>query len=166
MIKFNKIRDVKDPERRVGNDAGFDFYVPADTEKFRTDFANKNEFAYLNETGIVIPAGKDVMIPSGIKTKFDNDIALIAMNKSGIASKQKLTVGACVIDSSYQGETHIHLFNMSDKDITVPFGQKIVQFVPYRIDLNAYVVEDGLSDDEFFDGVSVRGAGGFGSTGV
>lgn len=166
MINFNKIRDVKDPTRRVGNDAGFDFYVPSNNERFAKDFIAKNEFAGLNDEGIVVPAGKDVMIPSGIKTKFENDIALVAMNKSGVASKQKLIVGACVIDSSYQGEVHLHLFNMSDKDVLIPFGQKVVQFVPYKIDINQYMVFDGKTDEEFFDGESVRGAGGFGSTGV
>ena|SRR5574344_147977 len=166
MIKFNKIREVKDPKRNVGEDAGFDFFVPEYNADFEKDFSLKNDknFAHLSKDGIMIAPRKDVMIPSGIQSSFDKDVALIAMNKSGISSKQKLIIGACVVDSSYQGEIHLHLFNMSDKTVNIPYGQKLVQFVPYKIDVSEYFVSTG--ETEFFTEKSKRGDEGFGSTGI
>ena len=52
-------------------------------------------------------------IKSGIKVNVPQGYALIAFNKSGISTKLGLIVGACVIDSGYQGELSIHIINTS-----------------------------------------------------
>ena len=165
MIKFNKLRDVKDPKRNSG-DAGIDLFIPNCTKEFQRDLEAKNDVCYGDcWNGIIkIPAGQDILIPAGVQSKFRANVALVANNKSGIATKKKLTVGAQVIDSSYQGEIHIHLFNNADHPVEVSCGQKIVQLVPYYIDSSD--VEVTMQDSSsFYDGiVTDRGNGGFGST--
>lgn len=166
-MQFIRVRNVKKPVRNVAENAGIDFYVP------EFDAFSVGEIAQLgcdceidteNKTITIMPH-TDVLIPSGIKSKFPNNIALVAFNKSGVATKKKLIVGAEVIDSAYQGEWHLHLINTSDVPQTISFGQKIVQFIPIVISTDEVEVLD-VPEDEFFTEKTERGAGGFGSTGV
>ena len=145
-MKFTKTRDVKTPSRGTQFSAGIDFYIP-------------NDFV---ET--VIPPGGDVLIPSGIKVCVPAGYALIAFNKSGIATKTKLTSGACVVDEDYRGEVHLHLINNGIGNQIVSPGQKILQFI--LIEVN-YENTEEISVDEYNDlPATSRGTGGFGSTGT
>lgn len=69
----------------------------------------------------------------------------------------------CVVDENYQGECHINLTNVGDKNITITAGEKIVQGLV--IPINYCQTEEVPTLDELYaDGVSDRGSGGFGST--
>ena len=149
-MQFIKTRDVKDPVRVVGENAGIDIFIPENTKEFRQALAAKNPTFMLIEDGlgnewwardtkrcylkaedgiIYIAPHKDIIIPSGIRSKFGPELALIANNKSGIATKKKLVFGASVIDCSYQGEWHLHLINTSDYWQELECGQKAIQFI-------------------------------------
>lgn len=184
QVEFLKTRNVKDPQRDEAENAGIDFYIPDFDEKFINDFQEKNKdikvintlndaikldpySSYFEPSSGIIEIGpsQDVLIPSGIKSKFDNNIALIAFNKSGIATKRKLIVGACVVDSGYQGEIHIHLINTSNSFVQLKSGEKAVQFIPVYIN-NEPVKTFGGEEKDFYSKTSNRGSGGFGSTGT
>ena len=82
-------------------------------------------------------------------------------NKSGIASKRGLVVGACVVDRGYTGEIFVNLHNPSDRTQTLHAGDKIAQAVFVKIETNVKLVEsDSIYDDE-----TSRGEGALGSTG-
>ena len=82
-------------------------------------------------------------------------------NKSGIASKRGLVVGACVVDRGYTGEIFVNLHNPSDRTQTLHAGDKIAQAVFVKIETNVRLVEsDNIYDDE-----TSRGEGALGSTG-
>jgi len=135
-----------EPTRRHGQDAGYDFKLTKET---------------------TFKAKEWTILPTGIRSLFDEDTALIAFNKSGKATKNGLMVGACVVDSAYQGIIHIHLYNTTDTDWTFPAGEKIVQFVPVKIDSSPaeIITSDEMTVEEFYkDHNSERGSGGFGST--
>ena len=105
------------------------------------------------------------MIPSGVKARVPEGHALIAFNKSGVAAKKNLLVGACVIDESYQGEIHIDMKNVGTSPQVIQAGDKIIQLL--CIQMNYVPVELADSEDELFaDMQSDRGDGGFGSTGT
>jgi dUTP pyrophosphatase len=144
-LRFAKVRDVKSPLRAHATDAGIDFFIPNDSESYN------------------IKPGESVLIPSGIKVNFDHGWALVANNKSGIASKKQLLVGAQVIDSSYQGEVHINLHNVGNNEIVISPGDKIVQFIMYNIGLPT---PEEVSLEDLYNDISDRGEDGFGSTGV
>jgi dUTP pyrophosphatase len=105
--------------------------------------------------------GKSVLIPSGVKAQVPEGYALIAFNKSGIATKQGLIVGACVVDEDYEGEIHIHMMNVEDKVIDIIPGQKLVQFVLVPVNYQNVEIVNELPKRQ-----SERGEGGFGSTGL
>ena len=177
-IQFTKIRDVKSPNRAHSHDAGTDFFIPEYSFEFLKDLKIKNEKNFLRyildgEDGenpnytlrIIIPAGEQINIPSGIKVNIlDKNTYLEANNKSGIASKYHLVVGACVVDADYQGEVHLNLINTGNTDIEVFSGMKIVQFIhKYYIDTDW----EEISTDEYnrLDKTS-RSDGGFSSSGI
>lgn len=146
-MKILKIRDVKTPNRGTSTSAGIDFYIPND------------------QTTLTIKPGESAFIPTGIKVSIPIGHALIAFNKSGVAVKKKLLVGACVIDEDYQGEMHIDVKNVGLDDVTLEPGDKIMQFI--CLPVNYVDVDEVSSLDELYGAiVSERGTGGFGSTGT
>lgn len=146
-MKFLKIRDVKSPNRGTSKSAGIDFFIPNDFEE------------------VVLEPGQSTLIPSGLKVNIPENLAFIAFNKSGVATKKHLIVGACVIDEDYQGEVHLHLINVGDEPIAVSPGEKILQCILMPIVYEP--VEMVETEDELWEGkVTERGTGGFGSTGT
>jgi len=174
-IKFLKMYPVKSPSRGTPHSAGIDFYVPDSSSPFRVSFLEKNprfwsnngkhsESGHLGDKKIFIAPHESVLIPSGIKVKFDENFVFIAFNKSGVAVKKGLDVGACVIDADYQGVIHFNLTNTTDHEVEIELGEKILQFVLLPV---AYAgVQEMSSELEMYEVVSVRGEGGFGHTGV
>lgn len=168
MIKFLKTREysVKSPVFNFEENAGIDIFIPEDTPEFKKVFEEKNKSSVLRDGSIFIPPNGDALIPSGLYTEFPKDVALIIKDKSGIATKKKLKVGACVIDSSYQGISHIHLFNMSSDWAVVSCGTKITQMVPIKLAIDEVIISEDIDSKDFFTKETARGDGGFGSTGV
>jgi dUTP pyrophosphatase len=147
-MKITKLRNVKTPERATEKAAGIDFFVPK-------DFPGSHFLA----------PSQSVVIPSGIKIKVPEGFALVAMNKSGVATKKGLTVGACLIDEDFEGEIKFHLVNTGDVIAEIKPGEKIVQLVLLK--MNYEGVEVVESEEELFGSSdSARGESGFGSTGT
>lgn len=146
-MKIFKVKDVKTPTRGTSQSAGLDFYVPE-------EFPKK-----------ILGPGDSLNIPSGIKVKVPAGFALVAFNKSGVAVKKGLQVGACVVDEDYQGEIHLHVTNISSERTFINPSEKLVQFLCIPIE---YVpIELCETEEELFgDEVTERGEGGFGSTGI
>lgn len=153
---FTKTRPVKSPTRGTAESAGIDFFVP-------DDFV---------ET--IVEPGSSILIPSGIKCAYPPGYALILFNKSGIATKYKLTSLACVCDSDYQGEVHISLINIGQEMVTITPGMKIAQFILVPVSLaEPREIEDesnlwhkwSMQSMTRQGSESSRGEGGFGSTG-
>jgi len=140
------VRDVKTPARGSDKSAGIDFFIPND---------------YIGTKGIW--PQEDILIPSGVKAKIPEGYMLTAFNKSGVATKKGLIVGACVCDEDYQGEIHLHLINTTTQKVDIAPGEKIVQFVLVPI---LYEGIEVVKEDELFETETERGAGGFGSTGT
>ena len=143
-MRISKIRDVKTPTRGTAKSAGLDFYVPNDFEPWW------------------VCRNCGVNIPSGIKANIPEGFALIAFNKSGIAVKNGLQIGACVADEDYQGEIHLHVVNVGNNGpVLIAPGMKLVQFILLPVNYEAIEVVD---ENELYNEASERGEGGFGST--
>lgn len=155
-LHFVKVTNVRTPERGTTESAGIDFFIPE-------NMLGHPNYS-IDAAGLVVLPGKSILIPSGIHVKIPKGWALVATNKSGIATKKGLSVGACLVDSDYQGEVHIHLFNTTNETITLLVGEKVVQFVLTEV---ALVQPEEINSLETLYSMaeSERGTGGFGSTG-
>jgi dUTP pyrophosphatase len=82
-----------------------------------------------------------------------------------MAAKKSLVVGACVIDSGYEGELKINLHNVGLYPQTIHPGDKIAQILVYQIELPEFSeVPEGVPLYTRTPTISNRKDGGFGST--
>jgi dUTP pyrophosphatase len=117
-------------------------------------------------TCVKILPGSKVLIPSGVHVKLPEQVFLVGENKSGIASKRGLIKAAQVIDNDYEGQIHINMINPTSIATYIKPGEKIIQFVPYFQPNMLEMKEYNSKDDLYANSKSVRGEGGFGSSGI
>ena len=149
-VRVQKLHDnAKLPVRAHPTDAGMDlFFCPAP----RDDIPKQIES--------VLPHGSS-LFPTGLKIEVPEGYMLEIKNKSGIASKRGLLVGACVVDRGYTGEIFVNLHNPSDRTQTIHAGQKIAQAVFVKIREDIEIIES----ENIYDKETSRGDGALGSTG-
>jgi dUTP pyrophosphatase len=123
--------------------------------------AGADLYACIDTDQAVIRPHETKLIPTGISLEIPEGYGGFIYARSGIATKRGLApankVG--VIDSDYRGEVMVALHNHGDVAQTIEYGDRIAQmvFVPY------YAAEFELCDTL---SETVRGEGGFGSTGT
>jgi dUTP pyrophosphatase len=108
-----------------------------------------------------IPPKESRLLPTGIKVEVPYGYMLEIKNKSGVASKKQLVVGACVVDCGYDGEVYVNLHNIGLETQSFKSGDKIAQAV--LVSISHCGVEEVLEDN--LNQRTERGSGGFGSTG-
>ena len=150
IIQYQRLDEyVKHPTRSNPSDAGLDVY------------ANLRD-------PMVIEPGESAIIPTGLRFGIPHGYMLQVMNRSSVAAKRSLIVGAHVVDSGYDGEVFINLHNVGTELQQVKFGQKIAQLVMIPVvHFRALEEADGLIyDDRQPITISDRGEGALGSTGA
>ncbi|MBL4773877.1 MAG: dUTP diphosphatase [Alcanivoracaceae bacterium] len=101
-------------------------------------------------------------IPTGIAIHIeDPKLAALILPRSGLGHKHGIVLGNLVglIDSDYQGELLISCWNRSDKEFTLEPGERLAQLVIVPVVQAQFEVVEDFN-------LSVRGAGGWGSTGT
>ena len=151
IIEYARVREnAKPPIRANPSDAGLDIkYNPED-----------------GETSCVIGPGESVILPTGLRFGVPHGYMLEVKNRSGVAAKKSLIVGACVIDSGYDGEVFINLHNIGHKIQLVEPGTKIAQIVMVPV-VSFRPIETHSGDlyEWYPISISDRGEGALGSTG-
>lgn len=112
------------------------------------------------ESGIDILPGETVFVPTGVALEIPIGFAGFVFARSGLSCKRGLApankVG--VIDSDYRGEVMVALHNHSEVPQTVAVGERVAQLV-----IAPYYTAEFIEQEELSG--TVRGEGGFGSTG-
>lgn len=117
--------------------------------------------------GLDLYAAHDTVIPASGKGIVKTDLAMQCPEgtygrvapRSGLSWKKHIDVGAGVIDRDYRGNVGVVLFNHGSEDLEVKHGDRIAQLVLEKISMAPVTEVSSLED-------SIRGEGGFGSTGV
>ena len=151
ILEYLRMRDsAKPPVRSNPSDAGLDiFYNP---EK---------------EDAVTIAPGESVVLETGYRFGVPHGYMLEVKNRSGLASKRSLVVGACVIDAGYDGEVLINLHNIGNETQTVQPYTKIAQVVMLPVvHFRALETQGGDLYNWYPIAMTERGARGFGSTGT
>jgi len=113
------------------------------------------------ETPLMLAPGDTVLVPSGMAIHLgDSGLAAIVLPRSGLGHKHGIVLGNLVglIDSDYQGQVMVSIWNRGREPFVIKPMERIAQLVVVP------VVQVELNIVEQFD-QSERGAGGFGSTG-
>ena len=112
---------------------------------------------------ILIKAGESVLVGTGISIYIkDPNYAGVILPRSGLGSKSGIVLGNLVglIDSDYQGELMVSVWNRSWEDYVLEPATKFAQYVVVP------VVTPRFSLVEDFDTKTIRNVGAFGSTGL
>eukprot|EP00483_Globobulimina_turgida_P002744 UN02749 len=118
--------------------------------------------------GFDLVSAYELVIPSRGKAVAKTDIAMAIpvgcygriAPRSGLAWKHHIDIGAGVIDADYRGNVGVVMFNLSDKDFKVEKGMRVAQLILERYEWRSEIEQVDDLDD------TVRGDGGYGSTGL
>ena len=110
------------------------------------------------EDGCVAP-GARLCVGTGLQMEIPAGCYGRIAPRSGLALRFGVDVGAGVVDCDYRGEVKVLLFNHGDADFSFKSGDRVAQLIIERINFCPAVEVSSLS-------ATVRGGGGFGSTGV
>lgn len=149
IIEYYRVREnVIPPQRANPSDAGLDIHFCPD-----------------DGCGVAVMPGESVVLGTGLRFGVPHGYMLEVKNRSSVASKRGLLVGAHVIDSGYDGEVFINLHNVGTMTQLIEPGQKIAQLVMVPV-VSFRAVESGSEDLYGWSPIAIskRGGGGFGST--
>lgn len=122
--------------------------------------AGADLYACINDP-VTIEPGQTILVPTGLAMELPDGYAGLIYARSGLATKKGLApankVG--VIDSDYRGEVMVALHNHSNENASIEPQERIAQLVITPYITGVFQIADELDD-------TVRGAGGFGSTGT
>ena len=114
---------------------------------------------YSDET-ILLPAKDYVAVSTGISMEMPSNMEAQVRPRSGLAIKHGITVlnAPGTIDADYRGEVKVLLINFSDKDFLIEKETRIAQMIFSTVSPTTLEEVDTLDE-------TLRGSGGFGSTG-
>ena len=151
MLKIQKVHSkALMPTKAHKSDCGFDVYFCPDE--------NESQEVHLS-------TGESKLLSTGLKFNFPSGFCVEIKNRSGMASKKSLIVGACIIDPSYTGTVFVNLHNIGLEAQYIKAGDKIAQFVIYPINNDAELMEVSAEKYQQLTEESTRKDGGFGSSG-
>ena len=132
----------------------------AELPKYKTEGSSGMDLKALIEKPIKIKPQNSALIPTGLSIAIPEDTEVQIRPRSGLAAKSNIGVlnAPGTIDSDYRGELKIILFNHGNKDFIVNNNDRVAQMVLMPILKMELEEVDQLPE-------SIRGSGGFGSTG-
>ena len=127
---------------------------------YKTDGASGMDLKALLNEPINLKPNSSCLVPTGIAVAFSSDFEIQIRPRSGLAAKNNISVlnTPGTIDSDYRGEIKVILFNHGKNDFLINNKDRIAQMIltpVIKIDLEE---TDNLPE-------TIRGEGGFGSTG-
>ena len=150
IIEYSRVRpDAKPPTRANPSDAGLDlFFNPEGIE-----------------AAIRIQPGESKLFQTGIRVGVPHGYMLEIKNRSSVAAKRNLLVGACVVDSGYDGEIFVNLHNVGNEEQIVTRHDKIAQAVMVPV-VHFRALETHSGDLYNWHPITIsnRGDGALGST--
>jgi dUTP pyrophosphatase len=110
---------------------------------------------------VVLQPGERRLVPTGVAIALPHGFVALIHPRSGLATKHGLTIvnAPGTVDAGYRGEISVTLLNTdASQAIELRRGDRIAQMVIQRVEHAQFIPVNELSE-------SVRGTGGFGSTG-
>ena len=127
---------------------------------YKTDGASGMDLMAFIKEPITLKPNSSCLVPTGLSVAFSKDFEIQIRPRSGLAAKNSISVlnTPGTIDSDYRGELKVILFNHSNNDFLINNKDRIAQMI-----LTPVVKMDLEETDNLPE--TIRGEGGFGSTG-
>ncbi|MCF6219056.1 MAG: dUTP diphosphatase [Gammaproteobacteria bacterium] len=145
--------ELKILDPRIGNE----FPLP----NYATEGSAGMDLRAILDQPLPIKPGETHLLPTGIAIHIsDPSLAAILLPRSGLGHKHGIVLGNLVglIDSDYQGQLMVSCWNRGDKTFVVEPGERIAQMVIVPVIQPEFHIVEAFEE-------SLRGTGGFGSTG-
>ena len=128
--------------------------------KYKTEGSSGLDLMAFIDNPIKISPNTSALVPTGISVAISNDLEIQIRPRSGLAAKSSVTVlnAPGTIDSDYRGEIKIILFNHGKEDFIIKNKDRVAQMILVPIIKIEFEEVDELPN-------TIRGSGGFGSTG-
>tara|TARA_B100001741_G_scaffold59252_1_gene46480 strand:+ start:68 stop:505 length:438 start_codon:yes stop_codon:yes gene_type:complete len=132
----------------------------AEIPKYKTEGSSGMDLKAFIEKSIIIKPQNSELIPTGLSIAIPKDTEVQIRPRSGLAAKSRVSVlnTPGTIDSDYRGEIKIILFNHGKEEFTINNGDRIAQMILMPVLKAEFEEAKELPK-------TVRGSGGFGSTG-
>ena len=151
IIEYTKTREIAhNPQRANPSDAGLDVFYSATAP----------------QEIIAVHPNTSMLVPTGLRFGVPHGYMLEVKNRSSVAAKLNLVVGACVIDSGYDGEVFVNLHNIGRETRVIQDGDKIAQLV--MVPVVHFSPRENRNGDLYGHPITIsnRGTGALGSTDV
>ena len=127
---------------------------------YKTNGASGMDLMAFIEKPINLEPGKSCLVPTGLSVAFPEEYEIQIRPRSGLAAKNNISVlnTPGTIDSDYRGEIKVILYNHSNKNFIINNNDRVAQMILTPI-LKIEIEETNELPE------SIRGGGGFGSTG-
>lgn len=129
--------------------------------EYATEHSVGMDLIAANEQPITIKAGEIQLIPTGIAIALPDSFEAQIRPRSGLTVKYGITVANSpgTIDADYRGEIKVILINLGKEDFIIEKGMRIAQMIIAKYERILWEESSTLEE-------TMRGSGGFGSTGV
>jgi dUTP pyrophosphatase len=127
---------------------------------YKTNGASGMDLMAYIDKSIELKPGESCLVPTGLSVAFPEEYEIQIRPRSGLVAKNNISVlnTPGTIDSDYRGEIKVILFNHGNKNFKIDNNDRIAQMI-----LTPVIKIDLEETNELPE--SIRGAGGFGSTG-
>ena len=127
---------------------------------YKTSGSSGMDLMALIDNTLTIKPNQSVLVPTGLSIAIPDDTEVQIRPRSGLAAKSNISVlnTPGTIDSDYRGELKIILINHSKEDFLINNGDRIAQMILMPVLKIEFEEVEDLPE-------TIRGSGGFGSTG-
>ena len=127
---------------------------------YKTSGASGMDLMAFIKHPIVVAPKTSFLVPTGLSMAFSEDYEIQIRPRSGLAAENNISVlnTPGTIDSDYRGEIKIIIYNHGDRNFTINNGDRIAQMILVPVVKMNFEEVDDLPE-------TLRGKGGFGSTG-
>lgn len=128
--------------------------------EYKTEGAAGMDLCAAIENAITLKPLERALVPTGLKIELEHGYEAQIRPRSGLSIKHGITLINCVgtIDEDYRGEVCVPVVNLSNETYSIQPQERIAQMIIARVEQAQLEVVTELTE-------TVRGAGGFGSTG-
>ncbi|WP_118976291.1 dUTP diphosphatase [Taibaiella koreensis] len=132
-----------------------------DLPKYQTEGSAGMDLCAFIPEAITLKPLERVLVPTGLFIELPMGYEAQIRPRSGMSIKKGITVinAPGTIDSDYRGEIKIPIVNLSNETQTIEDGERVAQMVIAQHEMAVWTAVEALNE-------TVRGAGGFGHTGV
>ena len=128
--------------------------------EYKTNGSSGLDLEAFIEKDVVVKPYETALIPTGLSVAIEEHLEIQIRPRSGLAARNSITVlnTPGTIDSDYRGELKVILINLGKKDFIIHNGDRIAQMVICPVVKTEFKIVKELP-------ITLRGSGGFGSTG-